>query len=1051
MISMNAISSAGGAARYYTEQAAVEYYTNQAVPSIWAGAGAALNGLAGEVSAQALTDLLSGKVQERAPGKDGAQEVRTVQLGRTAIDKQTGEKTIEHRAGWDLTFAPSKSVSIEAEVFGKQEVREAHEQAVKAAINYLEANAAQTRVNGQTVQTGNLTYATFAHATSRAGDPQTHTHVLIANVTYHEGRAYSLSNEQLLQQRTTADAVYKNELASSLQRQGYRIDYDGRGNFEIAGYTKDNLAEFSKRSGEIDAALQERGSSKDAASYEARQIATLATRDDKAADHSESAEAHRARWQAEALAAGIAPAKAELQIQAMPSAQELVNSAAASLAEREQEFSKKDLVKETMLQSSGRVRSADLLAEINAQEKSGHLVQRDADRAGPRYTTQAAIAGELWADKQISAGRDGHVQIMTGREVDAALKAFETRKDAESLLAAKTRFEQSGTILATAKNAGITPQRLEEYQTEFDQAAQALRTRTPFKLKDEQRAAARNILTGSDQFSAVQGSAGTGKTTMLEFVREAAEGKGWTVQGMSNGAAQAAKLEADSGIQSSTTASFLASQKAGQDVGQSKTLIINDEASMSGQKEFNGVIQASLNTGAKTVFIGDQAQHQSVAAGGAFERAQANDKMQVSYLKEISRQQTEQAKAPVRSIIAGNHADAIKQTAREYSGAQHETLQKWEQIASRQGDVLTTAQTSSKRDALKAAKLEDNQAAIVALSRDYAALKKSERDKTAVITATNADRHAINAAIRGELKAGGELAGGQRVETLKAKDMTAAQALQASSYERGDVLKQTAKNGQVTYLTVSSISARLNTVSVETDGQARHLSAKEAARMPAYTPQAREFAAGDKIAFFENAKQAGVKNGESGTIEKIAGHAMTVNVDGKTKEIDLQAYRQIDHGYVMTSFKAQGQTVDRTMIHHNTEAGMHGQREAYVNGTRARLNTTTYTQDREKAGQQAAKAVHKTTATRRIGRGRVADAHKKADHTQEAAAPENARRPEYDLSFVPASYDDVRAAQPDRTRQQVPQQEHTVTRQQSQAPKEKTVERVQERGFELGL
>ena len=1062
MISMNLISSAGGAAKYYTEQAAIEYYTNQAVPSTWGGKGAALDGLTGEVSAEALTSLLAGKVQETIVGKDGVEEVHSVQLGRTGIDKETGEKSILHRAGWDLTFAPPKSASIEAEVFGRQEVRDAHEQAVKTAMGYLEDNAAQTRVNGQMVATGNLVYASFPHATSRAGDPHTHTHVLIANVTYYEGRGYSLSNEQLLQQRTTADAVYKNDLANRLQQLGYELEYDGRGNFEIAGYSKDNLNEFSKRSGEIDSALQERNSSKDTASYESRQIATLATRDDKAAGHSESAEAHRERWQAEALAAGIAPVRTAQQLDAvpaMPGARELVGSAVESLAEREQEFSKKDLVKEAMLQSSGRVSSAALLSEILAQEKSGALVRRDPDRAGARFTTEAAIAGELWADKQISLGREGHVEVMNVREFEVALKTFEARKEAESLNAAKTRFEQSWTIYKLAERVGgLSVVRLEEHRQEFVEAANAFDGRTEFKLKDEQRLAARNILTGTEQFSAVQGDAGTGKTTLLEFVREAAESKGWTVQGMSNGAVQAAKLEAESGIKSTTAASFLASRKPDQDIGQSKTLFVNDEASMSGQKEFNGMIQAARDAGAKMVFVGDRGQHQSVPAGGAYERAISGDKMHVSYLQEISRQKTEQARAPVRSIIAGNHADAIRQTAREYSGAQYEVKQRWEQVAAKQRDKLTSGQTNLKRDELKAAKLEDNQTAIIALSKDYVALTFDERDNTAIITATNADRQAINEAVRRELQGQGELSGGQMEETLKAKDMTASQAAQASSYENGDVLKQTLSDGQTFYMAVAKIDAQKNIVTLDgARGRTVEISGKEAARMTAYTTQTREFAAGDRVAFFENWKEAGIKNGESGTVEKIAGTRMVVNIGGKSKEIDLKAYRQLDHGYVMTSFKAQGQTVDRTMVHHNTEAGMHGQREAYVNGTRARFFTRTYTQDREKAGEQAAKAVNKTTATRRraghkeegkeVGKGAV---------RMRETAQTGTIKPEYDLSFTPTRYDDVRAVQPDRTRRLTPQQENAATqqqmphKQQSQTPKEKAVEREQKRGFEMG-
>ena len=857
-------------------------------------------------------------------------------------------------------------------------MRDAHEAAVVSAMVYLEDHAAQTRYLHQMVPTGNLVYASFAHATSRAGDPQTHTHVLVANVTYLNGKAYSLSNEQLLRQRTTADAVYRNELAHGLSRQGYALDYDGRGNFEIAGYDRAQLVEFSKRAEQIDQALKERGSSIESASYESRQFAVLATRDDKALGHSEEAAAHRERWQAEALAVGIAPAPVSelasaraqtstpaLDLPVRPSTTELIASAAASLAEREQEFSKRDLVKEAMLQSSGRLASADLLTEISAQATAGELVARPSDWSGERFTTPAAIKAELWTDTQLRAGRDGHGQVMPVTEFAAALSAFEAHKG--------------------------------------------------FALTDEQRQAARQILTGFDQFSGVQGSAGTGKTTMLEFVREAAEARGWKVLGMSNGAAQAAKLEQDSGIPSTTTASFLArtakenAANSARQPGQAQLLYVNDEASMSGQHDFNGVIQASANTGAKTVFVGDKAQHQSVAAGSAFERAQ--DAMEVSWLTQINRQTTEQAKAPVRSIIAGNHAEAIRKTALEFSAERERVLQKWSAVASQQDDLLSKPQVAQRRDELKVARVEDNQRAIVAIARDYTALTPADRERSAIITGTNADRQAINEAIRGRLLGAGEVGqNGTQVDTLQRKDLTRAQAAQASSYDKGDVLKAAAAGAKARYLTVEAIDAQGNRIQVRAGQRLLWMSATEAVKLVAYTRQAREFAPGDRVAFLENAKALGVQNGDIGTLQKLEGNVMSVRIGSVDRQIPLEQYRQLDHGYVMTSHKSQGQTVDRAFIHHNTESGMHGQREAYVNVTRARLTTTTYTQDRERAGEQAAKAVDKTEAVR--GTRRQPGQAKRTAWQAKEAAPQasqdkGATQARDLLAFVPARYADV--------------------------------------------
>jgi conjugative relaxase-like TrwC/TraI family protein len=922
MISMNAIGNASGAAKYYTtEQARIEYYAGEVVPSAWGGRGAEMNGLYGHVEAAALSRILAGQVKEL--GADG--QVRDTQLGRTVTDPAMGEKTTEHRAGWDLTFSAPKSVSLESEVYGQKGVRDAHEAAVKASMGWLEAEGAQTRVNGQFVETGNLTYASFSHATSRAGDPQTHTHVLIANVTYHDGKAYSISNEKLMQLRTTADAVYKNELADRLREQGYQLRYDGPGDFEIAGYSDAQLDQFSKRSAERDAALESYGIDKDAASYEARQAAVLATRADKGEGHSESAQAHRDRWQIEAEQVGIHQIERNASQVERPSAADLVRSAIASLAEREQEFSRKDLVKETMLQSSGRASSVELIAAIDAAADKGELVQRGQDRAGALYTTREAIAGERWADKTITAGRDAHAAIMTGAEFDRRLESFERHKG--------------------------------------------------FELKDEQRDAARAILTGRDQFSGVQGGAGTGKTTMLEFVREAAESKGWTVQGFSTGAAQAEKLQADSQIESTTTASFLGKARNQPDsgVGQTKTLYINDEASMAGQKEFNGVLDATVRAGAKTVFVGDRAQHQSVSAGGAFERAQGY--MAMSELKQISRQKNDAARAPVNSILAGDYAEAIRHTGREYASERHAVEAKWKEIEGASGQTLSKAQVQQRRDEIKAARQLDNLHTIQAIASDYTALTPEQRAKTIVLTATNEDRRAINQAIRTELKAKGALTGeAVHVDTLRAKDMTRSQRTQAVHYQPGDVLKKAGRDGSVTYLTVRSIDAQANRLIVD-GGDRRSIDGKQAGRMQAYTVEVREFAAGDRIAFFENDRSTGIKNGNEATILAAKGGSMSVLMDnGNRQEIDLSRYKQIDHGYVTTSHKGQGQTKERALDHHNTDGGRHNRRETYVNKTRHTHITVTYTQDCELAAKQAGQEVNKTLATAtRAAQGRGHD------------------------------------------------------------------------------
>ncbi|EQD69247.1 conjugal transfer protein traA, partial [mine drainage metagenome] len=140
---------------------------------------------------------------------------------------------------------------------------------------------------------------------------------------------------------------------------------------------------------------------------------------------------------------------------------------------------------------------------------------------------------------------------------------------------------------------------------EFTRALERFERDRGFKLSDEQRQAAGLILTGRDTFQGVQGLAGTGKTTLLAFVREAAEAQGWNVVGHSNGAKQAATMERESGIASETTASHLAFCEQDQGpaaIMDERILRIMDESSQSGQTQFNRVIETTVRDGARTVF-----------------------------------------------------------------------------------------------------------------------------------------------------------------------------------------------------------------------------------------------------------------------------------------------------------------------------------------------------------------------------------------------------------------------------------------------------------------
>ncbi len=91
----------------------------------------------------------------------------------------------------------------------------------------------------------------------------------------------------------------------------------------------------------------------------------------------------------------------------------------------------------------------------------------------------------------------------------------------------------------------------------------------------------------------------------------------------------------------------------------------------------------------------------------------------------------------------------------------------------------------------------------------------------------------------------------------------------------------------------------------------------------------REFAAGDRIIFLENARfleprargnsPQYVRNGMFGTVvstgNALRAPLLSVRLDsGGEIVLSEDSYRNIDHGYAVTIHKSQGATVDRTLV-----------------------------------------------------------------------------------------------------------------------------------------
>jgi conjugative relaxase-like TrwC/TraI family protein len=204
-------------------------------------------GVSGEVAAEALEALLSG--HHPTTGQ---------QLGRALVDRfDRHGNTIKAVAGYDATLSAPKSLSVLWGLTGDEGFAECHDVAVGKVVEMIEKYGSTTRIrsNGARLhpETQGLTVGVFRQSTSRADDPQLHTHVVISSkVQTVDGWWYALDALMLKKYQQAFGYLYQSVLRAELSaRYGVVFDPIVNGQAEIAGVPSELLDQFSKRAREI--------------------------------------------------------------------------------------------------------------------------------------------------------------------------------------------------------------------------------------------------------------------------------------------------------------------------------------------------------------------------------------------------------------------------------------------------------------------------------------------------------------------------------------------------------------------------------------------------------------------------------------------------------------------------------------------------------------------------------------------------------------------------------------------------------------------------------
>jgi conjugative relaxase-like TrwC/TraI family protein len=536
-------------------------------------------------------------------------------------------------AGYDLTFSPVKSVSTLWAVADPQVaavIERAHQAAVREALGFIETHALYAREGSQGVRQVNvrgLVAAAFTHRDSRAGDPDLHTHVAVANkVQTVQGRWLSIDGRVLFKAVVAASETYNTALEHHLRdrlgvRFAERSDLDTRKPAvrEIVGVDPRLMARWSarrqdikSRSAELSVSFQ-RDHGRPPTPVEALRLAQQATLETRQRKHEpRSLGEQRATWQAEAAETLGGPEEVRALINtalhrpptpSSPADERWVSRTAGKvLAELEQRRS---------TWQSWHVR-AEALRQVRAAEIQSQTVDRLVEDVVAEVLTIRSVS--------LAQPNDGISEPVALRRSDGS--SVYTVAGSEMFTSARILAAEQRLVAYAGRTDGRTIDGAIVELALLEQAANGI------TLDTGQAALVRSMSMSGALLQLAIAPAGTGKTTALRALTRAWIDSGGQVLGLAPSAAAAAQLREQTGAPTETLAKLTWSIDYGDppdwalDVGQS-TLVIIDEAGMADTLSLNAAVEFIVQQGGSVRLIGDDQQLAAVGAGGVLRDIQA--------------------------------------------------------------------------------------------------------------------------------------------------------------------------------------------------------------------------------------------------------------------------------------------------------------------------------------------------------------------------------------------------------------------------------------------
>jgi conjugative transfer relaxase protein TraI len=860
MLSIQPLESAEGASNYYLDVA--NYYAQDSNSIRWLGLGAKELGLQGQnVQKEQMIALLNGRLP------DG------IQLGR--IDKEG----IHHRPGFDMTLSAPKSFSILLETGADPRLVKILDDTVEWFVGEMEKECEQTRqfIDGKIeyVDTGNFVISAFRQPNSRANDPQSHVHLVVHNMTHcHDGKWRSLASdmngrkgvvEQIMKHHIYGGLKFRNKLANATKALGYELTSDGEGLWEIQGVPDSLLTHFSKRRQAIEALLEEKGWQGAKASSLAAQKTKLDKEDIDLSQWRDSVlqQCQELEFDPQHFVTSIKPQKSFLQTlvqkitdrfqnkdeQHMEHAREAMNVASESVSQQHAVFDRRSLKREALKYSIAShhmidERLIDKALDEHVNEQHLYEAQHPYTKE-PLYTTPWQLTLESETIARIEEGKNAINPITSKSKVAEFIK-----------------FKES---------------------------------ELSFSLSASQEKAMIGFLTTTDRYIAIQGYAGTGKTTMLRLTQELASSYGYNIRGITAGSSAANELAVKGGIDATTFARELGQlQKEKKDL--SKTIFVVDEASMLSNPQGHKIIKLVEQFNSQLKIIGDRAQLPSPSSGCLFSIMQDYGIDTVAMTDNL-RQKDAKLKESASHAGKGEIYDAIEKLTNVH-----------------------IEETYLERVSL--------------MAKTWLSLSLAERENTLCFAPTHQNRHDITGLIRKSLQEEGVLKGTEhRHAVLKEKPFTSIKLRQSMYYSPQNVIRFNTKIARFEikagdYWVVGKVTKehKKNNTLLLSNSEGRELTFplralpkfktqnKDLERpLEVYTQSNLALMTGDKIQWKRNSQKYGIRNSELGTVKSINEHHIEIASEDKSILLKANApeLKHLDHGYVLTTYAAQGKDKKR--------------------------------------------------------------------------------------------------------------------------------------------